>query len=146
MLRLLKLGTVAAVGLFAVIQFVPYGHTHTNPKTTVEAPWPSAAARTIATRACYDCHSNRTKWRWYSFVAPASWLVQQDVVEARGRLNFTEWIRPQRLHDLADAVASGQMPPTKYTVIHPDAKLSAYDRKVLVDALNKLAQSQSPQG
>ena len=48
---------------------------------------------TILDRACLDCHSNQTRWPWYSNVAPVSWLVQADVDEGRRVLNFSEWTR-----------------------------------------------------
>ena len=74
--RMLKwgLGTVA-VGLVA-IQFVPYGHNHTNPPVTREPIWDSPQTRELAARACFDCHSNQTDWRWFTNVAPISWYVQ----------------------------------------------------------------------
>ena len=33
--------------------------------------------------ACYDCHSNETRWPWYSHIAPMSWLIAGDVKEGR---------------------------------------------------------------
>src|ERR1700687_3570690 len=41
--------------------------------------------------ACYDCHTNRTKWPWYSRAAPVSWLIARDVALGRKELNFSEW-------------------------------------------------------
>src|SRR5712692_4098071 len=29
--------------------------------------------------ACFNCHSEKTRWPWYSHVAPVSWLVENDV-------------------------------------------------------------------
>jgi hypothetical protein len=60
----------AGLGLFAVavlLQLVPYGRDHTNPPVTQDAPWPDGRARELATAACYDCHSNQTRW------PPQSW-------------------------------------------------------------------------
>ena len=74
-----------------LIQFLPYGHDHTNPPVTAEPQWNSQQTRDLVTRACYDCHSNQTTWPWYSNIAPISWLIQHDVEEGRSRLNFTEW-------------------------------------------------------
>ncbi len=57
----------AGLGLFAVavlLQLVPYGRDHTNPLVTQDAPWPDGRARELATAACYDCHSNETRWPW----------------------------------------------------------------------------------
>jgi hypothetical protein len=42
-------------------------------------------------RACFDCHSNETRWPWYSTLPIASWLVEGDVKEGRGQINFSRW-------------------------------------------------------
>ena len=78
-----------------LIQFLPYGHDHTNPPVTAEPQWDNQQTRDLVTRACYDCHSNQTTWPWYSNIAPLSWLIQHDVEEGRSRLNFTEWNQPR---------------------------------------------------
>ena len=80
----------AAVVLFGLIQLVPYGRNHTNPPVGTEPNWISDQARAVTVRACYDCHSNETTWPWYSNVAPISWLIQRDVEEGRGIINFSE--------------------------------------------------------
>jgi heme-binding protein len=59
-----------------VMQFVPVERT--NPPVEQEVPAP-ANVRAMLRRACYDCHSNETRWPWYSHVAPVSWLVAHDV-------------------------------------------------------------------
>ena len=69
----------------------PTGAAHSNPPVRRAAKWPAGPGEQLAERSCYDCHSNLTKWRWYSNVAPASWFVQHDVEEGRGNLNFSEW-------------------------------------------------------
>jgi hypothetical protein len=75
---------------------------------------PEVAA--ILQRSCNDCHSNRTVWRWYSNVAPASWLVSHDVREGRDALNLSEWTRyaPQKQHklmeEICEQVTEGEMP------------------------------------
>lgn len=73
--------------LTALIQLVPFGHSHTNPTATKEPDWDSPGTASLFHRACYDCHSNRTTWPWYSNVAPVSWLVQRDVNGGRRHLN-----------------------------------------------------------
>ena len=68
--------------------------------------------RALAQRACFDCHSNETKWPWYSTIAPVSWLVQRDVEEGRRGLNFSEWGRPHKeANEAASSVEKGEMPP-----------------------------------
>jgi hypothetical protein len=138
-MRVVKWGVLTLVGLFAVIQLVPYGRDHTNPPVTQEASWPTRQARQLAVDACYDCHSNQTNWRWYSFVAPASWYVANHVNEGRDALNFSEWDRPQRAGELSEAVLEGSMPPRYYTLIHPASRLSRAEKQALADALGGLS-------
>ena len=53
------------------------------------------AVTAIFERSCYDCHSNRTVWPWYSKVAPVAWLLSNDVTEGAPRLNFSNWAAVQ---------------------------------------------------
>ena len=83
-----KLSSVIAVGVvvaLAAIQLVPVHRT--NPPVRVEVNAPEEVMAIIQ-RACYDCHSNETRWPWYSRVAPVSWFVVSHVKKARGDLNF----------------------------------------------------------
>jgi Haem-binding domain len=131
----------AGLGLLAVAvlaQLVPYGRDHTNPPVTQDAPWPDGRARELATAACYDCHSNQTRWP-QSHVAPFSWLLTRDVEQGRDKLNFSTWDEDDgEADDAADAVADGSMPPRRYVLVHPDAALSGAERQVLVDALEAM--------
>ena len=61
-----------------------------NPPVESEIPAPQEV-REILERACYDCHSNQSRWPWYGYIAPASWLVEYDIEEARDHMNFSEW-------------------------------------------------------
>jgi hypothetical protein len=140
----------AGLGLFAVallLQLVPYGRDHTNPAVTQDAPWPDGRARELATTACYDCHSNQTRWPPQSFVAPLSWLLTRDVEQGRDQLNFSTWDEDDgEADDAADAVADASMPPRRYTLVHPDAALSTAERELLVDALEVMAGARSGPG
>ena len=143
--RLPRLKTVALwglAGLFVValtIQAIPYGHDHSNPPVRQEPAWDSQQTRTLAVSACFDCHSNQTRWPWYSNVAPASWLIQRDVDEGRQRLNFSEWDRPQEHADhAAEHVQESEMPPSQYTLMHPGARLSSTERQTLAQGFQTM--------
>lgn len=127
------------IGIIAggiLIQFLPYGHDHTNSPVTAEPQWDSQQTRDLATRACYDCHSNQTSWPWYSNIAPISWLIQHDVEDGRSRLNFTEWNRPQReTEDAARQVQRGAMPQWYYVLLHPTANLTPSEKQALIQGL-----------
>ena len=80
--------------------------------------------------ACYDCHSNETRYPWYSFVSPFSWYFYKHIEEGRAELNFSDWsslpLRTQlrKLRDIGKAVEKGTMPLESYTIIHRDAQLT----------------------
>jgi cytochrome c551/c552 len=139
--RILLIGGAALLGLFLVIQLIPYGRNHSNPAVVQEPNWDSPDTRAIAERACFDCHSNETVWPWYSNVAPVSWLVAHDTLEGRGHLNFSEWGRGEGVEaeDLVNVVRSGDMPPAQYVLMHPQAKLTADEQQALIQGLSRIA-------
>jgi len=128
------------VGAGAVlIQLLPFGREHANPPVRATPPWPDARTRTLATRSCFDCHSNQTRWAWYTFVAPVSWAVQRDVYRAREKLNFTEWDRSQQIEKAPEKVREGEMPLPQYLLAHPEARLTPAERAALAQGLAALA-------
>jgi hypothetical protein len=133
-LRWKKIAAGTAALLLAV-QFVPVDRS--NPPVRFEVAAPADVAR-ILERSCYDCHSNRTRWPWYSRVAPASWWVAHHVAEGRADLNFTEWpafdedVRMLALKDIEAEVAGGRMPLRSYLLGHPGARLSDRDSELLL--------------
>lgn len=128
-----------AVSCMLAIQLIPFGRTHSNPPVVAEPNWPDPAVRDLAVRACFDCHSNESKLPWYADVAPASWVVELDVLRGRRELNFSEWTgSSRRSHELSRIVQEGEMPPFTYVITHPGAKLSAAERARLVAGLAAL--------
>jgi len=135
--RIGKVVAVAGGALFLLIQLVPYGRRHTNPPVIQEPNWDRPLTRELAVRACFDCHSNETRWPWYSHVAPISWLVQRDVEVGRRVVNFSEWQRSyEEAGESADTVVEGEMPPAYYHVAHPSARLSPGEKNALVRGLD----------
>lgn len=122
-----------------VIQMVPFGRDHTNPPVVQEPNWDNSGTRELAVRACFDCHSNETVWPWYTNIAPISWLVYRDVIEGRGRMNFSDWGNAGgesgEPGEAAEVILSGEMPPSYYVLLHPDAKLSDAEKQALIQGL-----------
>ncbi|HZN55200.1 MAG TPA: heme-binding domain-containing protein [Candidatus Polarisedimenticolaceae bacterium] len=125
--RLWKRIGLGLLALLVLIQLWPV--TRTNPPVVGELAAPPEVAK-ILRRSCYDCHSNETRWTWYAYVAPVSWIVAHDVEEARHELNLSEWslmterrqaLAPQKMLDKID---TGAMPLPRYIRLHPDARLS----------------------
>jgi hypothetical protein len=139
LLKVLVVLAAAALAAFVIIQFLPYGKDHSNPPVSAEPDWDNLETRAIAKKACFDCHSNETVWPWYSHVAPVSWMIVQDVEMARGVMNFSEWDRipGRRSADLVIyMVESGLMPPERYLLQHPDARLSEVDKELFINGLS----------
>ncbi len=96
-----------------------------------------ANVESILKRSCYDCHSDHTVWPWYSSIAPASWLVGDDVVKGRKKMNFSQWDKmptakqEARLNEICEEIKSDEMPLPPYLILHGDAKLSQADKDIL---------------
>ncbi len=130
---------IAAAVLVAAVVVMQFLQPERNnppvdPAATYEAvarPGPELAA--VLRRACYDCHSNETRWPWYSRFAPVSWLIASDVRQGRAHLNFSEWGRysaqaaSRRMEEACEEVRAGKMPLRNYRVLHPEARLSSED-------------------
>ena len=131
-------------GVFVVLQLVPYGHDHGAPASTKRAVLEPAAARVFA-GACADCHSNATRWPWYTNVAPASLLVVNDVKGGRDHMNLSRWDKPQpELDEVVHTVHGGDMPPVQYKLVHGDARLSTAERRTLIAGFRALYAADPP--
>ena len=134
-MRFRRIGLIA-LAVVAGIQLVPYGREHANPPVAREPAWDAPRTRELFFRACKDCHSHETKWPWYSFVAPASWLVEYDVAEGRSHFDVSDWGRAHNEGDeAAEMVREGEMPLWYYVVAHAEARLSESEREDLVAGL-----------
>ncbi|HEU4727742.1 MAG TPA: heme-binding domain-containing protein [Kofleriaceae bacterium] len=133
----LRILPLSVVGLLVLAQLFPYGRDHRNPPVAAEPSWDQPSTRALAARACFDCHSNETRWPWYSHLAPMSWLVQNHVDEGRETLNFSQWNRAYKeAHEASETVLEGSMPPSSYVLLHPDARLQPAERSELARGLD----------
>jgi hypothetical protein len=139
MLKRIVLGLALA---FAGLQL--FRPDRTNPPLDAAQSVQSAAAvppevGAVLKRSCYDCHSNETRWPWYSGVAPMAWGVANHVKEGRAELNFSAWgtypvrKRVALLEKMCDEVREGRMPLKQYLWLHRDATLSEADWKSVCD-------------
>lgn len=131
---------IAAIlmGGLVLIQLIPYGRNHKNPPVVSEPKWNSRQTRDLASKACFDCHSNETAWPWYANIAPASWLVQYDVDKGRERFNFSDWQDNPLggVQEFAEVIGEGEMPPPQYLLLHPGARLTVTEKSQLISGLS----------
>lgn len=130
MRRILLLAGGVLILAFIAIQAVPVSRTNPPEPAPLAAP---DEVEGLLDRACADCHSHRTRWPWYSRIAPVSWLVAHDVEEAREHLNFSTWgdLAPRRQdrlrEEMWEEVSEGEMPLAAYRLAHPEARLTEAD-------------------
>ncbi|RYY90590.1 MAG: cytochrome C [Chitinophagaceae bacterium] len=132
---------LVVVVLLVLIQFIrPEANTNPRPQGAALAnfyPVP-APVEGILKKACYDCHSNNTRYPWYSKVQPVAWWLQHHVDEGKRELNFDEFgaytrrRQSKKMEEVAEQVEKGEMPLDSYTWIHKEAKLSSEERAALV--------------
>jgi hypothetical protein len=140
LIQVLKVSLAVLIVLFIALQFSQPAKTNPASDPTLalqaraQAPTEVVA---IFDRACRDCHSNETAWPWYSRIAPVSWLVADDVRIGRQQLNFSEWGRysarqaEHKLEEICAVVQAKTMPPKKYTLAHPAARLTTSNVKTI---------------
>ena len=103
---------------------------------------PTASVQATLQSACYDCHSNQTRYPWYNNIAPVSYWLADHVEEGTEHLNFSEWSsysvkrKDHKLEEVAEEVEKGEMPLNEYTWSHAEAKLSDQQIKELIQWVN----------
>jgi hypothetical protein len=77
--------------------------------------------------ACYDCHSNKTRYPFYNNFAPISWMMANHVKNGKEHLNFSEWATYEKkeqlklLTEICEVITNGEMPLKGYTLMHSSA-------------------------
>jgi hypothetical protein len=130
---------ITTILLFIAIQFIPYGKDHTNPPILSQPKWDSEHTKKLFLRTCGDCHSNETKWPWYSNIAPISWSLYHHVLEGRKHFNVSMWglQKKNKGEDAAEEIEEGEMPLKSYLIAHPEARLNNKEQKELIEGLKK---------
>ena len=100
-------------------------------------------------KACYDCHSDNTRYPWYVNIQPAAWLMASHIKEGKENLNFSEFgnyskrKQTNKLRAIATSINEGSMPISSYTWMHTDAKLSKENKEMIIDWATKTKDSLS---
>lgn len=91
---------------------------------------PTEEISNVFLNACYDCHSFHTNYPWYSYTAPASWIIKKHIDEARKHVNFSNWgnysaeKQQLALHECAEEIEEGEMPLKLYRKAHKEANFN----------------------
>lgn len=101
----------------------------------------------ILAQSCYDCHSNNTKYPWYSRIQPGAWFMERHIRKGKEELNFSNFgnysLRKQRnmFRSMAGQVKKDEMPLSSYTLIHRNATLSQKEKQALIKWFDAMADS-----
>jgi cytochrome c len=123
--------SASVLGLVSLVAH-PFGEVKkpTSGKPLLAGATVDPAVVQIVERSCRSCHTDKTEWPWYSYVAPMSWLIEKDVSQGRSHMNLSHWDeytsehQQEILGELSAVVRSRQMPLPRYRMLHSEAKLS----------------------
>jgi len=134
--------------VFIVIQFFQIDRT--NPAVdaskdlfTVVTTNETIKSRVVST--CYNCHSHKVEYPWYTYINPIGWWVKGHVNEGMGKLNFSEWTayevskQKHKLEECAERTEATEMPLLPYILAHSDARMTKEERAELVTWFNSQA-------
>ena len=144
-----KLFWYLIVGIFVLIQFYPMDKPaviENNPDDLLLNNEIPLDVGNILKSSCYDCHSNRTRYPWYTSIAPVKWMMYDHIEEGREHLNFSDWNSlskadmVEKLDDIYVVMEEKEMPLKSYTVVHAEAKLSEEDRVLVMQWTENLTE------
>jgi uncharacterized membrane protein len=138
--------------VFIAIQFIQPAHNKSGqvlPTAFVKVYAVPANLQSILQSACYDCHSSNTNYPWYSNIQPMAWIMKRHIDNGKEKLNFSEFgsysSRRQisKLKDIANQIKDDEMPISSYKAMHTKANLTKEEKKLIMDWMNKTADSLS---
>lgn len=95
------------------------------------------AVKTILAKACWDCHSNNTRYPWYSHIQPVAWWLADHVKDGKRHFNYDEFLtydvsdQDHSMEEVVETVKGKSMPIRSYTWGHSDARLTDEERSRL---------------
>jgi len=143
----MKKVVVGILVVIILIQFIRFEKNDSNSEInaiTTVMQVPKEVQKIIKT-SCADCHSNYTKYPWYSDIAPISWFLTSHVNEGKEHLNFSEWTtynnnqKKHILKNLKEELKEKGMPLESYLWIHKDAKMTVAQYETMLNWVNSIS-------
>jgi hypothetical protein len=147
---MIKKISIGLIFLLVLIQFIPAERNESNDTEfdiTKSYDVPDNVAM-ILKGACNDCHTNLTRYPWYSNIQPVKYMLADHVKEGKRKWNLSTFtklplaVQNHKFEEVVEMVEEKEMPLASYTYfgLHPEAKLTEEERKILVDwAKNQMA-------
>lgn len=133
---------VLVVAIVLVIQVIPVERNVSTVapgqsfEKTEKVPANVAAILKVS---CYDCHSNNTRYPWYSELQPGAWFMARHIKKGKEELNFDEFNnyserrKKAKIKSIISQIEKDEMPLKSYRMMHGNARLSADKKKELLD-------------
>ncbi len=146
----IKIILLVFIVAFIAIQFIPSVRNESGQvgksdiSVTLNTP---DQVQAILVTSCYDCHSNNTRHLWYARIQPVRYMLDKHVREGKEDLNLSEFgeytkrRQINKLRSIASSVNEGTMPLSSYTLMHQSAKLTAVEKALLINWLERVQDS-----
>jgi len=96
----------------------------------IEETNPPDEVMLVLKQACFDCHSDFTRYPWYNNITPVNYWLDGHIDHGKGELNFSKWNaysvkrKDHKMEEVIEMVEKKEMPLPSYTWTHKDAVLS----------------------
>lgn len=140
---MLKKITIGLLALLILIQFIPAEKNESNDtefdiSKSYNVP---DNVNMILKGACNDCHTNLTRYPWYSNIQPVKYFLADHVNEGKRKWNLSTFtklplaVQNHKFEEVVEMVEEKEMPLESYTYLglHPEANLTDEERQILVD-------------
>lgn len=91
---------------------------------------PPEDVKGILKESCFDCHSDVTRYPWYSKITPVDYWMAGHVKDGKKHFNVSTWSeanlkkKDHKFEELIEMVEAGSMPLDSYTWTHAEARLT----------------------
>lgn len=140
-----KKAVVSLIIVFTVMQFIR-PESNLQEKKAISINMPEDVSR-IFSRSCFDCHSNNTRYPWYSSIQPFGWILARHIKKGKEDLNFDEFSgyskrrQVNKLRAIKTSMKEGSMPLPSYLIIHRDARLSVEEMRLITQWTERMSDS-----
>ena len=97
----------------------------------------------VLQKACVDCHSNTTRYPWYSNIQPLGWILANHIRKGKTDMNFDEFgtysgrKQKNKLKAVVNVIRDNKMPLRSYAWMHKDARLNEKEKQLLINWFTK---------
>ena len=133
---------IAVFSSLALALVHPFGDAHLRATRKSASPLGNLSSippgpRNILIEKCADCHSDSPHVPFYGTLAPASWLLERDILKGRQHLNLSHWDelssdkQEALIAKIVQQTRTRSMPVLQYRLIHWNARITDADVQTL---------------